>query len=253
MLIGNHSVLNKSHAFFTNGTATAGAYAANTRSNWLNPSYANQRRFSIAPKTSFPEGYNLDEAYFGAWKSGGLASQTRIDGSATFTADGLRVKLSDGSLAGSGSISNASLGLIVQGVSTLTGTGAVGTADLLATSSLVAALSGTGAINTANLSALVPLASTLAGSSSISTANLKGTGSLSANIEVGAAQDLTAGDIWTYDISAISTAGTAGKKLNDASSGSNPWDAMLVNHTTSGTFGWFIQKLLTVAKFIGLK
>lgn len=33
----------------------------------------------------------------------------------------------------------------------------------------------------------------------------------------------------------------------------SPWDSLISNHTTVGSFGWFIQKLLTVSKFIGLK
>lgn len=36
-------------------------------------------------------------------------------------------------------------------------------------------------------------------------------------------------------------------------SGAAAWDEPLTSHTTSGTFGWFVQKLLTVAKFLGLK
>lgn len=31
------------------------------------------------------------------------------------------------------------------------------------------------------------------------------------------------------------------------------WESTLTSHTTSGTFGAFIQKLLTVGKFLGLK
>ncbi len=31
------------------------------------------------------------------------------------------------------------------------------------------------------------------------------------------------------------------------------WDRELVDHTTSGTFGFFVQKLLSVAKFLGLQ
>lgn len=31
------------------------------------------------------------------------------------------------------------------------------------------------------------------------------------------------------------------------------WDALLSSYTTSGSFGAFVQKLLTVAKFLGLK
>lgn len=31
------------------------------------------------------------------------------------------------------------------------------------------------------------------------------------------------------------------------------WDSLLSAHTTTGTFGWLVQKLLTVAKFLALK
>jgi hypothetical protein len=31
------------------------------------------------------------------------------------------------------------------------------------------------------------------------------------------------------------------------------WDRLLSSHTTTGTFGWLVQKLLTVAKFLALK
>lgn len=58
---------------------------------------------------------------------------------------------------------------------------------------------------------------------------------------------------WTYDISAINTAGTAGKKLNDAGAAGNPWEASLSTNNSPGTFGSFIQSLLTVVKFLGLK
>lgn len=36
-------------------------------------------------------------------------------------------------------------------------------------------------------------------------------------------------------------------------SGAAAWDELLTAHTTVNTFGWFVQKLLTVAKFLGLK
>lgn len=31
------------------------------------------------------------------------------------------------------------------------------------------------------------------------------------------------------------------------------WDAQLADHTVAGSFGVFVKKLLTVAKFLGLK
>jgi hypothetical protein len=44
-----------------------------------------------------------------------------------------------------------------------------------------------------------------------------------------------------------------GEKVNDAGAAGNPWSALLVDNNTAGTFGSFVQKLLTVAKFLGFK
>lgn len=252
-LIGNHSVLNKSHAFFTNGTATAGAYAANTRSNWTNPSVLSARKVNLPAKTSIGEGYNLHDALvIGPWKSGGLASNTRIEGTGTLSGTLWEVKLAQAALTGTGTVSNAALSVLTQGAATIAGTGTISNAALIAVSSLASALSGSGSITNANLSATVPLAASLAGSSTLSP-SLKGYGSLSASIQIGQATGLSASDVWNYDISAINTAGTAGDALNNASSAGNPWSAELVDNNDPGTFGAFVQKLLTVAKFLGLK
>ncbi len=47
--------------------------------------------------------------------------------------------------------------------------------------------------------------------------------------------------------------GTMGELLNDAGAAGNPWAADLASNNTDGTFGGFVQKLLSVAKFLGLK
>ena len=50
----------------------------------------------------------------------------------------------------------------------------------------------------------------------------------------------------------VDTSGTPGPTLSDIVNGI--WNAPTTNHTASGSFGAFIQsKLLTVAKFLGLK
>jgi hypothetical protein len=50
------------------------------------------------------------------------------------------------------------------------------------------------------------------------------------------------------------TAGTTGKALSDAGGAGNPWGAPVTGNTDSGTFGELVgKKLLTVAKFLGLK
>jgi len=58
--------------------------------------------------------------------------------------------------------------------------------------------------------------------------------------------------VWEEVNSDHLTAGSTGEKLNSASTG-NPWEADLATNNTAGTFGAFVQKLLTVAKFLGLK
>lgn len=60
--------------------------------------------------------------------------------------------------------------------------------------------------------------------------------------------------IWDEPIANHLTAGTTGKALSDAGSAGNPWSTPITGNTTAGTFGELVgQKLLTVAKFLGLK
>lgn len=56
----------------------------------------------------------------------------------------------------------------------------------------------------------------------------------------------------TYKINSVSKTGTFTTPTS-AAIASAVWDETLSSHTTSGTFGWLIKKLLTTAKFLGLK
>jgi hypothetical protein len=58
--------------------------------------------------------------------------------------------------------------------------------------------------------------------------------------------------VWAKDIS-VYIAPSAGDSLNNASSAGNPWSAPLSSNNIAGTFGEFVQKLLTVGRFLGLK
>ena len=63
-----------------------------------------------------------------------------------------------------------------------------------------------------------------------------------------------AASIWDELIADHLTAGTTGKALNDAGSAGNPWGTSISGNTDPGTFGELVgKKLLTVAKFLGLK
>lgn len=59
--------------------------------------------------------------------------------------------------------------------------------------------------------------------------------------------------VWSKDITGYTDVNSAGRKLNDAGGAGNPWSADLASNNTVGTFGYLVQKLLTVAKFLGLK
>jgi hypothetical protein len=60
--------------------------------------------------------------------------------------------------------------------------------------------------------------------------------------------------VWNAVITNHLTAGTTGKALSDAGAAGNPWGSPVTGNTDSGTFGELVgEKLMTVAKFLGLK
>lgn len=60
--------------------------------------------------------------------------------------------------------------------------------------------------------------------------------------------------IWNEPTVDHATAGTTGKALIDAGAAGNPWSATVAGNTDAGTFGELVgKKMLTVAKFLGLK
>jgi hypothetical protein len=59
--------------------------------------------------------------------------------------------------------------------------------------------------------------------------------------------------VWSENLSGYNTTSTAGKVLKDAGGAGNPWSADLASNNNPGTFGNLVQRLLTVAKFLGLK
>jgi hypothetical protein len=59
--------------------------------------------------------------------------------------------------------------------------------------------------------------------------------------------------VWDTVLADHLDAGTAGSALSDAGSAGNPWSALLDDNNDPGTFGERVQKLLTIAKFLGLK
>ena len=60
--------------------------------------------------------------------------------------------------------------------------------------------------------------------------------------------------IWNALTTAHTTTGTTGEALSNAGAAGNPWATLVSGNTTAGTFGELVgKKLLTIAKFLGLK
>jgi hypothetical protein len=63
----------------------------------------------------------------------------------------------------------------------------------------------------------------------------------------------SAGDPWITELPGSYTGDQAGNIIGNMGASANPWEALLAANQEPGSFGEFIQKLLTTAKFLGLK
>lgn len=164
-LRGNYSVLNKSHARFTNGTATAGAYAGQTRSNFKNPSVLRSRDIYWPAKISYPAGYTPGKAFILARSSGGLASHTQLTESISITDAALALGINlDADLSASIVTTDAVLALIVALEAALSAGGSFTDANMAIILLLEAALSASGTITAADLQVIVGLIAALSAS-----------------------------------------------------------------------------------------
>lgn len=164
---------------YLNGTATAGAYAGNVRTNFTKVRQ-NLNPWLFSQKASVPDGYNLDQDITASIKTGDLSAFTTLAGEGSLTADAILAKLSEATLAGVGDLT-ADLSVISPMEAALSGSGSV-SAALEAVSNMAAALSGTGSLS-ADLSSTLPMEAALSGTGTVaSSTNLTGTGRLEADI-----------------------------------------------------------------------
>lgn len=121
----------------------------------------------------------------------------------------------------------------------------------------VASASGSATI-TLSGSALIGALAGVAGTSSITltpTATITAIGYLQglASNESEFSPDALARAIWDALRADYNVAGSMGETMNNLGAGANPWSALLADNNDPDTFGERVQKLLTTAKFIGLK
>ncbi len=182
-----------------------------------------------------PLGCRHPVAWMMPQKAGALSARNKLTGSGSVSGTALAVRLALADLAGSGDISDALGGLIVQALADLTGSGDISDANLQAFLAAVASLTGSGGITSANASGLGELIGAIGGTGEAS-ATLTAIGELIAALTVTGTGLSTANvgeAVWGALAAANNGAGTMGEKLNDAGSGSNPWTEVIESGYTA--------------------
>lgn len=245
-LLGNYNVFLKCPITFVGGDGTSGIVGL--RSNWNVPGVSRNRFYGdnwlagTADRFGIPSAYAAPYAWTLPPHSGGIGSNVGIVGIGAFTGSGSLGINIDATLAGSGDISSANMGLILSAVATLSGIGGL-SADVLGALQASATLAGSGDMS-GSLGALAGAVATLSG-----TGNLSGSSTAIANVSAdiyvnsGTATTVEIVDaVWNALAADYNTSGTMGNKLNGAGSAGDPWTTDLDSYTTPGTAGALLKK-----------
>lgn len=245
-LLGNYNQFLKNPTTNVGGDGTSGI--TGLRSNWNRSGDARNRYYGenwtqgTADRFGVPSAYRAPYAWNLPPKSGGLGSNVGLIGTGAFTGSGALGVNVESTIAGSGTISSANLGLILSAVATLSGIGGL-SASVIGALNASAALAGQGDF-TASLGALAGAIAELSGTGSMTGATTA-KASLSADIYVNQStatvNELVAG-VWNALASDFNTSGTMGNKLNGAGSAGDPWTTDLSSYTTAGTAGALMKK-----------
>jgi hypothetical protein len=245
-LLGNYSQFMKNPILNVGGDSTSGIVGL--RSNW-NTAGDSRGRFygenwlqGTADRYGLPSGYASPYSWVLPPKNGGIGSNVGIAGIGTFTGSGALGINIDAILAGTGTISDANMGLILSAVATLSGIGGF-SADVLGALQASADLAGSGDMN-GSLGALAGAVATLSGTgaltgSSIALAHISA--DIYVNQSTATVNELVAG-VWNALASEFNTSGTMGQKLNGAGSAGDPWTTDLGSYITAGTAGALMKK-----------
>jgi hypothetical protein len=167
-----------------------------------------------------------------------LTPARNLEGSASLTISVTNAQLDQiVSLAATGSLSIQKLDAILAGAAALAGSGTlqITVADAQAGAIFSVTATTTGSIaSDSTLTALAFMIAEAGGPTPLSPEGL-------------------ANAVWDTVLAEHVDTGTTGKALSDAGGAGNPWSADLSTNNDPGTFGNLVQKLLTVAKFLGLK
>jgi hypothetical protein len=183
---------------------------------------------------------------------GELSSTTHITGISSLEsslANGINII---STMAGSGTMTSG-LSLVTSMIATISCTGTL-TGSMVGTIQMAADLAGSGDI-TGSLGMLSGLVANLSGQGLIS-ADLKGKLFMAADIYVNQSEATVqqiVDAVWNALASEYDLSGTMGEKLNGAGSAGDPWTTDLTAYTTANTAGKILKERLSRNQFIGLK
>lgn len=225
----------------------------------ITPTSTYKNRFigAFSKLAGTPNGYTHPGAWVMPLVGGGMSSYKQMETSIVTTLAELAGGINaESNIIGSISITQAQLDQIANLTAAITGNINVTQAQLAAVSALQASITASMTITDAQLGAIIDMLASLNASFNLTNANNFATANIEADLSVTtgtATPQQIAAEVWDTILADHQTVGSTGKALNDAGSAGNPWSASLSSNNTPGTFGYFVQKLLTVAKFLGLK
>lgn len=201
---------------------------------------------------ALPSGNIAPSAFIMPIKSGAISSYTLSNGVITPNVDLIPAYNLEASASASITVTNAQLDQIVSAVANGTATISVVNAILAG----AATLQANGTLSLTSNADAGAIFSVTADANGVISANVTISALANMEAEAGGPTPLSpeglAQAVWSENLTDY-TGSTAGQALKDAGGAGNPWSANLADNQTEGTFGWFVQKLLTIGKFLGLK
>ena len=208
---------------------------------------------SVTDRFGFPAGYTDHYSWQLPPKDGGMSSAGSATGTSTIASTGIAGLFATADLNGTGAITSALGGLIVEMIANIAGSGAL-TASVIGQVNAVANIAGSGSLS-AITSAIAGLTATLAGTATM-TGNPTGTGTMGAIIYVNQSEATVkqiVDAVWNAIAAEYNVSGTMGNKLNGAGSAGDPWTTDITAYNTANTAGKILKDRLSKNQFLGLK
>lgn len=241
MLLGNYNILLKNPVTYTGGDSTSGV--TGLRSNWNVAGVSRNRYYGdgwvdgVADRCGVPSNYASPYAWNLPPHSGGIGSNTGIQATSELTVTMAAGKALEAALSGSGTISSATVQLVVSMVASLSASGTITNAQAVAILQMVANIDGIASL-TGALTAIGHLVSSVTANASMSP-TMNATANMAADITpfTELSPESLAASVWNSIAADYNSSGTMGEKMNAAGTAGDPWTADLSGYNTTGTAG----------------